>query len=310
MGVSLMYWLAKKSAMPCKTMNSNKQKEPSCDGGGRAAQSIDVENTRLDKEMYFCLCEAIEHRSVIQAETLLIAGANPKWLARKKFSQLRFMLAKPIDEDDTIVLPNDGSSSRVNIRIRRPWTGEEANRLAYENSVGDWPALKYITIAACRGFVFAQHDLAVMLESGEHAPQRPRLAFEWYRIAAEGGDPFAQNNFANMVSRGKITLFDGREVVKWYRKSAKQNCPEAMVNLAFCLLCGKCAKRNEKNAFRLSMRSFLLQQTAKAACIIGKCFRHGWGTPKDAVMARSWLGFAKERGCTWDKCARRKNQKL
>ena len=96
----------------------------------RAARSDEVDNTWLEKEMHLSLCEAIEHRSVIQTETLLIVGANTKWLTRKKFSQFRFMLAKPIDDDDTIVLPNDVSASHVNIRIRRHWTGEEVNRLA------------------------------------------------------------------------------------------------------------------------------------------------------------------------------------
>ena len=290
--------------MKCK-QTATTQTETPRDDGRFAIRHDSADKKRLEKELYLSLCEAIENRLVLQAETLLLVGANPQLLSRKKRLQLERLIANPIEPENTFEISESVSRSRTDMRLRHPWTGEEANRLAYKNGTNDSPAIDYIAIAACRDFAFAQHDLAVMLENGEGVPPSPRLALEWYRLAAEAGDAFAQNNLASLISRGKLISFNGHEVVKWYRKSVSQNCPEAMVNMAFCLLCGQCTRRQENQAFKLAMRSFLLQQTGRAACIIGRCFKFGFGTTRDTVLARAWLAFAAERGYTWDKLCRK-----
>ena len=251
---------------------------------------------RLQKELCISLRDATQRREILHAKTLVAVGARIDWLPYSIKQSLQALLDNP---ESMAPLFSANRSKPANIRLKRTWTAEEAYTFAYNRWLSDAPNPQCLAIAACRGWVAAQHDIAVLFEEGIVITENLMLAVAWYRKAATAGDAYAQNNLGTCFAKGKGVPFDGNAAVSCYRKSANQGCMEGMENYAFCLLCGECTKRREKVAYRLAMRSFLTSQSGRSAFIVGQCIRHGWGTPKDGLLAKAWLDFAAAKGCTW-----------
>ena len=92
-------------------------------------------------------------------------------------------------------------------------------------------ALKYIRMAAERGYAKAQCDLGYMYSKGEGVPQDMKKAFDLYMQAAVQGLATAQYNVGNAYYGGEGVDKDVNQSFIWYKKAAEQGYTFAQYNL-------------------------------------------------------------------------------
>ena len=83
--------------------------------------------------------------------------------------------------------------------------------------------------AANQGQMFAQFNLAVMLEKGQGGAKDIKEAIVWYTKAANQGDGPAMYNLGNLY----IRTGDKKSARRWLKKAARAGIPEALNNLEF-----------------------------------------------------------------------------
>lgn len=93
-------------------------------------------------------------------------------------------------------------------------------------------ALAWYRLAAERGFVDAQMELANHYFSGLRVPRDPVKAAKWYRMAAELGNLEAQFRLGFLYEKGSGLPQSDIEAYAWYRLSAAQGDAAAIENLA------------------------------------------------------------------------------
>jgi TPR repeat protein len=115
---------------------------------------------------------------------------------------------------------------------------------------GDYKtALKWYTLAAERGHVYALYNLGVMYENGESVLKNDKTAVKWYTKAAEQGGVIAQRKLGWMYNNGTGVLENDKTAVKWYTKAAKQGDGYAQWILGGMYLNGEGVLTDTKRAY-------------------------------------------------------------
>ena len=70
------------------------------------------------------------------------------------------------------------------------------------------------------------------------------IAVKWYRLSAKQGNARAQHNLALMYQSGNGVLKDYEAAVYWYGRSARQGTKNAQINLAHMYFTGLGVKKN------------------------------------------------------------------
>ena len=91
--------------------------------------------------------------------------------------------------------------------------------------------VRYIRMAAERGYAKAQNQLGVMYEKGEGVPQDMKKSFDLTMQAAVQGLARAQCNIGNKYYNGLGVDKDVNQSFIWYKKSADQGHTQAQYNL-------------------------------------------------------------------------------
>ena len=92
-------------------------------------------------------------------------------------------------------------------------------------------AVKYIRMAAERGYAKAQSDLGYMYDNGEGVPQDKKKSFDLTMQAAVQGDAIAQYNVGFGYYFGEGVDKDVNQSFIWFKKSADQGNTHAQFNL-------------------------------------------------------------------------------
>ena len=88
-------------------------------------------------------------------------------------------------------------------------------------------AVKWYTLAAKQGYANAQFSLGLMYYNGNGVPTDADSAIKWYTLAAKQGNASVPHNLGFMYRTGMGVLKDTRTALKWYKAAAKQGNPES-----------------------------------------------------------------------------------
>jgi len=100
-------------------------------------------------------------------------------------------------------------------------------------------AMKWFKIAAEKG-----HDKSQNILGDFYYRMRKKTeARKWYTLAAESGHVFAQHNLAILLQNNDAKILEIeteqarlKEMIYWYEKASEQNDPSALYNLGRCYL--------------------------------------------------------------------------
>ena len=109
--------------------------------------------------------------------------------------------------------------------------------------------VKYIQMAADKGYAKAQNSLGLMYAEGEGVPQNSEKSFHWHLKAAHQGHALAQNNVGYAYYNG-VEGVDKNidQAFIWYQKSADLGCDVAQFNLGILFGNGEGAPKDEDKA--------------------------------------------------------------
>ena len=91
--------------------------------------------------------------------------------------------------------------------------------------------VKYLRMAAERGYAKAQNQLGYMYDNGEGVPRDMKKAFDLYMQAAVQGLARAQYNVGNKCCFGRGVDKDVNQSFIWYKKAADQGHTDAQFRL-------------------------------------------------------------------------------
>ena len=100
-------------------------------------------------------------------------------------------------------------------------------------------AARWYRLAADRGELTAQCNLASLYFRGHGVAKEYTQAATWFRAAAERGYAPAQDNLAWMYYSGTGVALDYSEAANWTRKSAQQGYAPAQVDFGYLYEQGK-----------------------------------------------------------------------
>ena len=151
--------------------------------------------------------------------------------------------------------------------------------------------LESLELAAKKGEVKAQHDLAVMYSNNKDY----KLAFKWFKEAAQQGDVDSQSQLATLYDFGEGVIKDFKQAAKWYEKAAKQGHSYCQNNLGEMYLSGEGVIKSCFNAAywfdKAAQQNFEHSQFE-----LGKLYEVGCGVPRDITLAIYWFNKAAEQG--------------
>lgn len=175
-----------------------------------------------------------------------------------------------------------------------------------------------------KGDAKAQHHLAYLLEEGLGTRQDATEAAKWCRKSAEQGYADAQYALAQTLRRGDGVVPDMKEAFQWYRKAALQGQVEAEYSLSVCYFRGDGVAADLKESNKWSQlaaqhgvpesqchvgiqnygekpdiakdtlaarwfRKAAEQLHPSGAFLLGRCYVHGRGVPKDRIEGVAWM---------------------
>ena len=91
--------------------------------------------------------------------------------------------------------------------------------------------VRYIRMAAERGFAKAQSDLGYMYAMGLGVPQDKKKSFDLNMQAAVQGNAIAQHNVGNKYYKGEGVDKDVKQSFIWFKKAADQGIADAQCKL-------------------------------------------------------------------------------
>ena len=97
----------------------------------------------------------------------------------------------------------------------------------------------------------AQHNVAVIYDSGRGVPPNPVEARKWYERAAAKGLPASQNNLGMLFSKGRGTQPDQARAVELWTAAARQGYSLAEFNLGLAYANGQGVERDMDRAREL-----------------------------------------------------------
>ena len=114
--------------------------------------------------------------------------------------------------------------------IRPASAGSEGGLLAYE--AGDYgAAYRELGPIAATGDAASAYVLSRMYFAGQGVPRNPDEGLKWLRLAATRGEVNAQVQLATRFDNGVGLAQDDAEAFRWYRRAADQGSPAAQLQL-------------------------------------------------------------------------------
>jgi TPR repeat protein len=155
-------------------------------------------------------------------------------------------------------------------------------------------AVKWYSLAAARGFAFAQHHLGDMYAMGSGVPQDYNEAMKLYRLAAEQGLDYAQYTLGASYAKGQVVPQDFEEAATWYRLAAEQGNEHAQMNLGRMYQTGSGVSQDYAEAIKL-YRLAAEQGLAHAQYVLGEMYWFGTGVPENYKEGLKWHRSAAEQ---------------
>ena len=176
---------------------------------------------------------------------------------------------------------------------------DEMVRIADTFRTGDGPlqdynlAIHWYRLAAERGHVGGQYNLARMYDHGLGVRRDDAEAVRWYRRAAEQGEVHSQHHLAEMYRDGHGVPKDAQRSLEWFEVAARQGHAEIFPDLADAYQQGRgtavdmrraylwwwlAAEGGDPEAIR-RVAGLRQQMTAESAALVeaeGRALRAGW----------------------------------
>lgn len=165
---------------------------------------------------------------------------------------------------------------------------EAFERRDYAQALKDW------LVEAERGDARAQHNVAVMYDSGRGVTADPAEARRWYERAAVQGLPEAQNNLGMLYSKGRGTEPDQGRAIELWTTAARRGYALAEFNLGLAYANGQGVEKNMAKAREL-FQSAAAKKLPDAQFALGQVYYLGFGVEPDLLEARRWFELAAAR---------------
>lgn len=171
-------------------------------------------------------------------------------------------------------------------------TPEELYQKGIEAYNEDKPgsACFYFQQAAEQGHTGAEYWLGSCYDEGEGVREDKYKAMEWYRKAAEKGYMYAQHDLAELI---EFELGGMTEAFGWYKKAADQGHTESALRVARLYKDGIGTERSYEKAMEYFNKvvnskadAFDKQDSMEG---IGWLYYYGQGVEKDECMALVWF---------------------
>ena len=158
---------------------------------------------------------------------------------------------------------------------------------------GDTTTLAGLRSKAEAGDPVAQNNLALYLS------KQPNPGFseivKWLSLAAKKGYAPAQSALAYQYAVGKGVELNLETAIDWYRRAAEQDHPEALYRLAGMYVQGKGVAADPQAGLKWGRRAAECGH-AKAQFALGMDYYEGKLLKQDFVEAHKWVGLAKRSG--------------
>ncbi len=171
-------------------------------------------------------------------------------------------------------------------------------------------------MAAARGHVLANYNLALLFLKGDGKPENPRRAADHLRYAAENGIAVAQYDLGTLyatgfdfsavsavstdkaadVSRANLGInANAFEAAKWIGRAATAGHTDAEVDYAILLFQGRGVEADPKRAAAL-FQSAASKGNVVAQNRLARCLANGAGVELNLAEAAKWHAIAKSQG--------------
>ncbi|KAF9163994.1 hypothetical protein BGX21_001975 [Mortierella sp. AD011] len=156
-------------------------------------------------------------------------------------------------------------------------------------------AVKWLEMAANRGFAVAQFDLGRILLAGEMGvPQDRSKALGLLEAAANQGNIDACTILGQVNLAGESEEND-KEAVRWFLKAAEGGSAQAQARIGRMYYSGWGIEQNYTECHKFLMMA-ASQELPVAYLILGYLYRFGRGVPQDDCKATKWWLKAAEKG--------------
>lgn len=162
-------------------------------------------------------------------------------------------------------------------------------------------AFAWYTKSAEQDNEYAQQNLGSMYRFGEGREKDTDKAFFWYSKAAAQGNMFAESNLGSMYRLGDGVKRDYERAYYWYSRAAAQGYTYAKYELGVLYYNGFSVEKDYETAFKLlkeyendTVLDFA--KNGEAFYYLGECCKHGLGTKKDLMLAKSYYEKALDAG--------------
>lgn len=156
-------------------------------------------------------------------------------------------------------------------------------------------AKRWLALGIERNYPAAFFSLGMMHDHGRGMPVNWAEARRLYERGAELRDPGATNNMGYLFEHGRAAPVDLKLAVEWYEKAVALNDGDAMSNLALLYQKGRGVPKDDVKAFELLTRAEKRKST-QGTNNLGFAYLEGEGTEKDLVKARDLFRRADEMG--------------
>jgi len=145
------------------------------------------------------------------------------------------------------------------------------------------------------GYVSAQYQLAVMLDSGLGFQEDHAQSAIWYQKAARKGHVEAQYNLAIAYATGEGIRHDMQKSIYWMKKSALDGNINAQYNLGLIYIMGNGVNVNFEEGM-LWWKLAAKNGDGMAQYNLGLMYLEGKGVTSDACEASRWWQVSAENG--------------
>ena len=176
------------------------------------------------------------------------------------------------------------------VRIPAAEASYESGLQAYER--GDYAqALEDWLVEAEKGDERAQHNVAVIYDSGRGIAPNPVEARKWYERAAAKGLAASQNNLGMLFSKGRGVEPDQARAIELWTAAARRGYALAEFNLGLSYANGQGVEKDLDRAREL-FQSAAVKKLPDAQFALGQVYHLGFGVEPDPNEARRWFELA------------------
>ena len=121
------------------------------------------------------------------------------------------------------------------------------------------------------------------------------IAIKWWTLAAGNGSLWAQHRLGWCYFDSSGVEKNHAEAIKWFSKAAEQDEPWSQYRLGLCYQRGEGVEKDDRKAFEWFNKA-AEQGIDKAQFETGKCYEQGCGVSRDADKAKYWYIKAARQG--------------